>query len=65
MTDLIGSWVTRVRDLVSVGKAHRCESIVADEPVTRCGRRLRTIEGTAFAYTFDEPADPCTVCKPY
>jgi len=65
VTDLIGSWVTRVRDLRPIGKTHKAESIVADEPVTRCGRRLLVREGTAFAYTFDEPVSPCVICKPY
>ena len=65
MTELIGAWVTRVRVLVPVTMPHLVESVIADEPVTRCGRRLRTIEGTAFAYTFDEPERPCSICKPY
>jgi hypothetical protein len=64
VSDVIGSWVTRVRVLVPQTKAHYVESVIADEPVTRCGRRLRPIEGTAFAYSFEEPVEPCRKCKP-
>jgi hypothetical protein len=65
MTDpYIGSWVSRVRNLKSLTKPHLVDSTVADEPFTRCGRRLRHIEGTAFAYSFEEPVEPCRKCKP-
>lgn len=33
----IGSWVRRPEQ-----KWHRVESVIADEPVTHCGRRLKT-----------------------
>lgn len=66
MTDLIGSWVSRVQagTLETLGTVHRCESVINDEPVTRCGRRLRTLAGSVFAYTFEEPLVACRKCRP-
>lgn len=64
MTDLIGTWVTRITSSMEpLTKPHLVDSIVTDEPFTRCGRRLRTRQGTAFAYSFDEPESPCRKCR--
>jgi len=41
---------------------HLVESVIDDEPVTRCGRRLRAIEGTAFVYRPVFPARTCVWC---
>ncbi len=59
----IGKYVTRY-DIGVAWKTrpHKVESIVSDEPVTKCGRRLRQREGTQFRYE-DVPAlAVCEVC---
>lgn len=38
MSVTIGQWVRRSR---SRAKWHVVESVIADDPITRCGRRLR------------------------
>jgi|GEM_PF-6707698 len=65
MTDRIGQYVRRIRndDWVQLTLSHLVESIIDDEPVTRCGRRLRAIEGTAFVYRPVFPARTCEGCE--
>lgn len=65
MTDpLIGMYVRRGR----IGRVdyltlpHFVESIIDDEPVTRCGRRLRAIEGTELEYRVAFPSRTCAGC---
>jgi len=53
MTERIGQYVRRARNSVNfryLTLSHLVESVIDDEPVTRCGRRLRAIEGTDFEY---------------
>jgi hypothetical protein len=61
----VGQWVARVdeagRDLT---KWHHVESVIADEPITRCGRRLRAFGDTAFLYHFAAWTDSCKQCQP-
>lgn len=60
----IGLFVVRERDEgPRIGLAHVAESIVADEPVTRCGRRLRTRPGSHFAYSAASPIRTCKGCQ--
>jgi len=61
---LIGQYVRRIRndDWVQLTLSHLVESIIDDEPVTRCGRRLRAIEGTAFVYRPVFPTRTCVWC---
>jgi len=60
----IGQYVRRARsrngDWLTL--PHFVESVIDDEPVTRCGRRLRAIEGTAFVYRPVFPARTCVWC---
>ena len=61
MTYVIGHWVAR-RTVTGrrTTRRHLVESAIAEEPVTRCGRRLGHIEGTAIG-----PApygELCAVC---
>lgn len=49
----IGSWVRRPDQ-----KWHRVESVIADEPVTHCGRRLKTRRRHGFTIAFDVRAFP-------
>jgi hypothetical protein len=50
----IGQWVRRIRmhpnlmDGKALTKWHLVESVVDDEPVTRCGRRLRRRKDSEF-----------------
>ena len=59
---LIGQYVRRHRNGDWTTLPHLVESIIDDEPVTRCGRRLRAIEGTAFVYRPVFPARTCVWC---
>lgn len=63
--DRIGSYVVREKDEGRrIGLAHKVESVIADEPVVRCGRRLKHRRGTLFAYQ-DVPAIRiCSGCQP-
>lgn len=64
----IGQYVSRERVLVvggttrleAITSAHRVESMIRDEPVTRCGRRLGRQRGTALHY---EPTPTVLICK--
>jgi len=60
----IGQYVRRARsrngDWLTL--PHFVESVIDDEPVTRCGRRLRAIEGTDFVYRPVFPARTCVWC---
>ncbi len=63
----IGMLVTRVRrdDFNQpLTKPHLTESVVDDEPVTRCGRRLRQREGTTFRYEAVPARRICSGCQP-
>jgi len=66
MTERIGQYVRRYRyrsgfvDYQTF--PHLVESVIDDEPVTRCGRRLRAIEGTDFEYRPVFPARTCQGC---
>lgn len=63
MTDYrIGAWVTRNRGETRLTLPHCTESVVTDEPVTRCGRRLKARAGTHFAYVTVPAIRPCKVC---
>ena len=44
----------------TVGKPHFVESVIEDEPVCHCGRRLRKRKGTAFIPS--DPVDACSGC---
>lgn len=61
MTIQVGQWVRRDRN----GKAsltHICESLVADDVITRCGKRLRDELG-GLTVDDDPRADQfCTRC---
>lgn len=65
--DPIGSYVTREsgdglqRPLTL---PHLVESVIDDEPVTRCGRRLRQREGTTFRYEAVPARRVCKRCQP-
>ena len=67
MSSLIGWYVRRARNLREhnfsyLTLPHLVESVIDDEPVTRCGRRLRAIEGTAFVYRPVFPTRTCAGC---
>ena len=59
MTIEIGTWVRRSNETRFLSLTHLVESVIADEPITRCGRRLRLIEGTTIRPSV---AIRCTVC---
>jgi len=63
MTQRIGQYVRRQRNVSYLTLPHLVESVIDDEPVTRCGRRLRAIEGTAFVYRPVFPARTCEGCE--
>lgn len=44
----IGQWVRRITPSQAITRWHLVESVIDDEPVTRCGRRLRARAGTAL-----------------
>ena len=58
----IGQYVRRIRIVRYLTLPHLVESVIDDEPVTRCGRRLRAIEGTDFVYRPVFPARTCVWC---
>jgi hypothetical protein len=61
--DRIGSYVVRERDEgPRITLAHFVESVVTDEPVTRCGRRLKRRDGTHFAYQTVPAIRICKAC---
>jgi hypothetical protein len=60
MDSRIGRYVIRYAAHVAQTLAHLCESVITDEPVTRCGRRLAARPGTGFDYQ-DVPA--IRICK--
>lgn len=65
VTDWIGQWVARVtNDGAYLTRWHYVESVVADEPITRCGRRLAHRDGTAFLYQWDGSGAECARCLP-
>ncbi len=57
---MIGQYVTSAR----LTRAHLVESVIDDEPVTRCGRRLRKREGTTFRYEATPARQVCAGCQP-
>lgn len=59
----IGAWVRRERNGTAVTREHLCESLVADDAVTRCGRRMRDTPGTSLRYEL-VPERACVVCGP-
>ncbi len=61
---LIGLYVARVTGWTPLTLPHLTESVVADEPVTRCGRRLRQREGTTFRYEAVPARRICAKCQP-
>lgn len=64
MTEPIGSYVVRMTDTDKrLGMPHLVESVIADEPVTKCGRRLRTRPGTSFRYSETLPIRTCSGCE--
>lgn len=61
----IGSFVTKhTVARAKQTRPHLVESIVAEEPVTRCGRRLRKVEGTFFEWEFAPHLPVCKRCLP-
>ena len=59
MTERIGTWVRRERR----SYWHYVESFVADDAVTRCGRRLRDEQNSRGGLIFsDAPGARCKVC---
>lgn len=56
----IGDWVQRERR----GKAHKVESVVAGDAVTKCGRRLADEANSNGELLLTGPADTlrCKVC---
>lgn len=59
----IGTWVHRVRDQPTTLR-HLVETVINDDPVTRCGRDLGTIKGTVRVYEADPPEHlRCSVCN--
>ena len=60
MTIEIGTWVRRSNETRFLTLTHLVESVIADEPITRCGRRLRAIEGTTIRAAF---VRRCAVCE--
>jgi len=58
----IGQYVRRHRNGDWTTLPHLVESVIDDEPVTRCGRRLRAIEGTGFQYRFGFATRTCQGC---
>ncbi len=65
----IGLYVTRcavfpVATYRPLTLAHLTESLIEDEPVTRCGRRLREREGTRFRYEVTPARRVCSGCQP-
>lgn len=60
----IGAFVirrTEQRD-TALTMPHLVESIIDDEPVTRCGRRLRARAGTYFHYLSSSARRLCAGC---
>ena len=61
MDDRIGSYVLRETATERpLTKAHLVESVINDEPITRCGRRLRDRKGTTLRYV--DSGDLCESC---
>mgnify|MGYP001577529346 CR=1 FL=1 len=62
----IGTWVARfdVNPRAHTGrvltKTHYVESVIEDEPITRCGRRLRKREGSEVKACL--PVNACSEC---
>jgi hypothetical protein len=64
MSEPIGSYVVRITDTDRrLTLPHLVESVIADEPVTRCGRRLRRRDGTQFRYSETLPLRTCAGCE--
>lgn len=47
----VGQWVRRHKD---GAKWHRVESVIAGEPVTRCGRRLDVLDAQGRSFDVSE-----------
>lgn len=61
----IGQYVTRLAaNEAALTKPHVVESVIADEPVTRCGRRLAKRDGTTLDYEDVPNREPCKRCVP-
>jgi hypothetical protein len=64
MSDHIGQYVTRYRKGAPNTTAHLVESIVADDAITRCGRRMRNERpsGMELRYVAVPAVRICRVC---
>lgn len=62
---MIGLWIARYRDNRRLTLFHLVESEIATRKVTRCGRQLDEIEGTALAPVQNPPSSEyaCYHCK--
>lgn len=64
MDSRIGQYVIRYRNGEAVTRPHLVESVVADDAVTRCGRRLRDERpsGMELRYTAVPAVRICKTC---
>lgn len=65
--DRIGSFVQRIRGddpNQPLTWLHLVESTISDEPVTKCGRRLRDKRGSSFLYMPSAVGRVCSDCAP-
>jgi hypothetical protein len=62
--DRIGQYVTRNRESGPTTNPHLVESIIDDEPVTRCGRRLRKQARSTLVYLAVPVLRVCWQCEP-
>lgn len=61
MTEQIGTWVKRE---YRIYPWHLVESFIAEDAITRCGRRMRNEPNSRGALVFtDGPGAKCKVCS--
>lgn len=60
----IGRYVQRERDSGPFTSPHLVESVIDDEPITRCGRRLRKQAGSTLVYVEVPVLRVCWQCEP-
>lgn len=63
---MIGLWICRLQGTRAITKWHYVESEIQDRKVTRCGRQMDEIEGTALAPLITPPTidAACKSCNP-